>query len=475
MKFLGTIFLGLLVFLYSKEDTLLQQIEADTELRVAILSGGPTTYYKDSSGREAGFEYELAKRFADELDVTLRLVIVNSTNEILQAVTNHQVHFAAAGLVVTPQRQSLVRFGPPYQKIRPKIIYRRGSLSSPTQVADLTIHHRLNVIKGSHQIEILKVLKTKYPQITWQGWSQPIDLIQQVSDKKMLYALVNSNELAYRRLLYPELQIGFELPYSLNLAWAFPQSSDNSLYLKAIKFFNQLQFKGELEQLRKRYYGHLKEKDFDYVDIRTFLRRIKKRLPKYQPHFEKMAKRHNLDWRLLAAIGYQESKWNPRAVSGTGVRGLMMLTQSTAEEVGVKNRRDPYQSIQGGTKYFVNLKKRIDKHIQEPDRTWFTLAAYNVGLGHLRDAQKLTKRLGGNPDRWTDVRKHLPKLSKPHWYKQTKYGKARGDEPVKFVKNIRRFYDILILTHLREKEELETESELEKHKLGERRTQGKEI
>ena len=454
MKFLGTIFLGLLVFLYSKEEPLLQQIEANTELRVATRYG-PTTYYKDSNGKEAGFEYELAKRFADGLGVKLRLVIANSTDEVLQAVANHQVHFATAGLVVTPQRQSLVRFGPPYQKVKPKMIYRRGSLSPPTRVADLTRHHKLNVIQGSYQIEILKALQTKYPQLNWQERSQSIDLIKKVSDKKMLYALVNSNELAYMRLLYPELQIGFELPYSLHLAWAFPQSSDNSLYLKAIKFFNQLQLKGELEQLRKRYYAHLEEKDFNYVNIRTFLRRIKKRLPKYQQYFEKMAKRHNLDWRLLAAIGYQESKWNPKAVSGTGVRGLMMLTQSTAEEMGVKNRQDPYQSIQGGTKYFVSLKKRIDENIQEPDRTWFALAAYNVGLGHLRDAQKLTERLGDNPDRWTDVKRHLPKLSKSHWYKQTKYGKARGEEPVKFVKNIRRFYDILILTHLREKKEPE--------------------
>ncbi|EDN68864.1 binding domain/transglycosylase SLT domain fusion protein [Beggiatoa sp. PS] len=102
-------------------------------------------------------------------------------------------------------------------------------------------------------------------------------------------------------------------------------------------------------------------------------------------------------------------------------------------------------------------KKRLPKHIQEPDRIWFTLAAYNVGLGHLRDARKLTKQLGGNPDRWTDVEKHLPKLAKPRWYKQTKYGKARGEEPVKFVKNIRRFYDILILTDLKEKKESEIE------------------
>ncbi|EDN68863.1 periplasmic binding domain/transglycosylase SLT domain fusion protein [Beggiatoa sp. PS] len=356
MKFLGTIFLGLIVILYPKEEsTLLEQIKA-TELQM-ITRYGPTTYYEDLNSQAVGFEYELAKRFAKELGVKLRVLTADNTNEILQAVINQKVHFAAAGLVVTPDRQSLVRFGPPYQDVIQKMVYHRDSLSPPTRLADLTSHHQLNILTGSHQIDKLKALRTKYPQLTWEKNPQAIDLIKQVGEKKMLYALVNSNELAYMRLLYPKLQIGFTLPHTYQLAWAFPQSSDNSLYLAAIKFFNQLQQQGELEQLRKRYYGHLKDKDFNYVNIRTFIRRIKKRLPLYQDYFEKMANHYDLDWRLLAAISYQESKWNPKAVSGTGVRGLMMLTQSTAEEMGVKNRQDPYQSIQGGTKYFVALKK----------------------------------------------------------------------------------------------------------------------
>jgi membrane-bound lytic murein transglycosylase F len=187
--------------------------------------------------------------------------------------------------------------------------------------------------------------------------------------------------------------------------------------LAAIQFFTRLRNSGELEQLLERYYGHIDEGEhFDYVNLRDFRRYREERLPKYRNYFEKVATRYHLDWRLLAAIGYEESQWHPSAVSQTGVRGIMMLTKTTAQEMGVTNRDDPYQSIEGGTKYFLSIRERIREDIPEPDRTWFTLAAYNVGLGHLRDAMKLTEEYGDNPTRWIDVKKHLPKLSVRRFY-----------------------------------------------------------
>ncbi|HDN27247.1 MAG TPA: membrane-bound lytic murein transglycosylase MltF [Thioploca sp.] len=448
MKFVGTVFLGVILLFYSSEDSLLESLLENGELRVATRYG-LTTYYEGPNGK-AGLEYELAKRFADELGVKLHLVVTNNVSDILHQVASHQVHFAAAGLTVTKPRESAVRFGPHYQEITQQLVYHRTSLyPPPSQLAELTIYHQLNVVAGSHQIDILNALKKDYPHLTWKEVPKvaPSDLVKQVSEKKIEYALIDSNEVAQMRRFYPELKVGIELPEQNHLAWAFPRSGkDKSLYLASIQFFNQLQRSGELEQLIERHYGHIYEVDnFDYVNIRTFHRRIKERLPLYQEYFETVAAQFGLDWRFLAAIGYQESKWNTRAVSPTGVRGLMMLTQSTAEEMGVKDRKDPFQSIQGGTKYFVATKKRIPKEIPEPDRTWFALAAYNVGLGHVRDVRKLTEQLGDNPNRWVDVKKHLPKLTEPQWYNQTRYGYARGHEPVRFVTNIRRFYDILVM------------------------------
>ena len=151
-----------------------------------------------------------------------------------------------------------------------------------------------------------------------------------------------------------------------------------------------------------------------------------------------------MDWRLLAAVGYQESHWDPDAVSPTGVKGLMMLTQDAAKDIGIKDREDPQQSILGGAKYLASMHKRIPDRIPEPDRTWLALAAYNVGLGHLEDARMLTLKNKGDADKWVDVKKNLPLLTKEKWFKQTRYGYARGREPVRYVENVRTYYDILV-------------------------------
>lgn len=177
--------------------------------------------------------------------------------------------------------------------------------------------------------------------------------------------------------------------------------------------------------------------------MRTYLQRINDRLPNYEALFKKVAKDNSLDWKLLAAISYQESHWSPKARSPTGVRGLMMLTLDTARQLGIENRLVPEQSIKGGALYFRQTYYKISDRIQEPDRTWLALAAYNIGFAHLEDARKLVEKRGGNPDNWIDVRESLPLLSQKEWYEQTRHGKARGGEPVTYVENIRRYYDIL--------------------------------
>jgi len=199
---------------------------------------------------------------------------------------------------------------------------------------------------------------------------------------------------------------------------------------------------GHLAQLVERYYGHVG--DFDYVGNRIFRCHIYSRLPEYRPVFEQAAAATGLDWRLLAAVAYQESHWDPNAVSPTGVRGIMMLTRATARHLGIEKRTDPIQSIQGGARY---LRKQIDKipdRIPEPDRTWLALASYNIGFGHLEDARIITQRRSGNPDSWMDVKESLPLLRNPKWYKKTRYGYARGNEAAIYVENIRSYYQILL-------------------------------
>jgi len=194
--------------------------------------------------------------------------------------------------------------------------------------------------------------------------------------------------------------------------------------------------------LLERHYGHVS--DFDYVGTRTYMRHIEQRLPEYRPHFEEAVADKDIDWRLLAAVAYQESHWNPKAVSPTGVRGMMMLTRTTANDLGVDRRTDPRQSIDGGSRYLKYLLDRIPERIQGRDRLWLALAAYNIGYGHMEDARIITQQRGGDPDKWMDVKESLPLLHKRKWYSKTKNGYARGNEAVRYVENIRSYYDILV-------------------------------
>lgn len=222
-----------------------------------------------------------------------------------------------------------------------------------------------------------------------------------------------------------------------------PLQKTEAIYFAASEFLDTVRNDDMLERYLKNEAAHPQRLDF--ANMHTFMLYILERLPKFRALFERLAAEYDLDWRLLAAIAYQESHWNPEAVSPTGVRGLMMLTRDTARYVGIANRTDPDQSAKGGAKYFKLVKKKIPQRIPEPDRTWLALASYNVGFGHLEDARILTQRLGDNPDSWQDVKKHLPLLSVQKWHSRTKHGYARGHEPVKYVQNIRNYFSILKL------------------------------
>ncbi|NNG14389.1 MAG: membrane-bound lytic murein transglycosylase MltF, partial [Gammaproteobacteria bacterium] len=267
------------------------------------------------------------------------------------------------------------------------------------------------------------------------------ELLNLVWEQVVDFSVADSNEVVLNQRFYPELSVAFDISEAQPLAWAFPKSDDDSLYKAASDFIHRMKKSGELDTLIERYYGHIEK--FNYVGTRTYIKHVHKRLPEYQELFETAARQYEMDWRLLAAVGYQESHWNPGARSPTGVRGIMMLTLPTAEYLGVSDRIDPEQSISGGAQYLANLMKRIPQRIQDPDRTWLALAAYNVGLGHLEDARIITQIRGGNPDVWVDVKENLPLLSRSKWYSKTKHGYARGREPVHYVENIRSYYDIL--------------------------------
>ncbi len=418
--------------------TLLEKIKKNGQL-VVVTRNSPTTYYESASG-PTGLEYDMIKMFADELGVELTLVIPDSLGDLLDKITRNTIHIAAAGLTITKQREKNFRFGPAYQEITEQLIYNVAN-KRPKNLTGLG--GTLEVMAHSGHEERLKYLSEIIKDLNWKSNHEleSEELLQMVSDNIIEYTIADSNELALTQRFLINLRVAFDVSEPQRLAWALPKTDDHSLFHEVQRFFNKIKENGELTRLIERNYGHLE--NFDYVDTKVFMRHIERRLPYYQDFFEKAADEQDVDWRLIAAMGYQESHWNRDAVSPTGVRGIMMLTLKTAKDLKIKNRIDPENSIHGGTKYFKQLHNRLDENITEPDRTWMAMAAYNIGLGHLRDARKITRKLEKNPNLWVNVKQVLPLLAKSKWHKQTRFGYARGWEPVHYVENIRSYYDIL--------------------------------
>ncbi|MDB6143163.1 MAG: murein transglycosylase [Pseudomonas sp.] len=418
----------------------LERVKEDGVLRV-VTRNSPATYFQDRNG-ETGFEYELVKRFAEDLGVKLQIETADNIDDLFD-----QLHkpggpvLAAAGLVATDKRKTEVRFSHPYLQVTPQVVYRNGQ-SRPSTPADL-IGKKIMVLKGSSHAEQLAALKLKMPALEYEESDavEVVDLLRMVDEGQIDLTLVDSNELAMNQVYFQNVRVGFDLGDGSDQRWAVAPGEDNSLLNEINSFLDKVDKNGTLQRLKDRYYGHVDV--LGYVGAYTFAQHLQERLPKYQKHFQTSAKEEKVDWRLLAAIGYQESLWQPGVTSKTGVRGLMMLTQNTAQAMGVSNRLDAKQSIEGGAKYFAYMKDQLDDKIQEPDRTWMALAAYNIGSGHLDDARKLAENEGLDPNKWLDVKKMLPRLAQKQWFRKTRYGYARGGEPVSFVANIRRYYDIL--------------------------------
>jgi len=439
---LGSAILILLIFQgvpHLFKPNILGQVIKSGEL-VVVTRNSPTTYYEGTAG-PTGFEYELARRFADSLGVKLKIITPDNLNEIFDMLDNNQAHFAAAGLTITEARKQRVRFSASYQEITEQLIYNNQNIA-PASIEELNTG-TLEVVAGSSHVESLQKLRQKHPDLEWIEHSnmESEQLLQLVADQVIDYTIADSNEVALNQRFMLDLRIAFDVSKPQKLAWAFPKTKDTSLYDKAMTFFWRSMNNGEITQLIEKNYGHISK--FDYVGNRIYIRHIATRLSKYQQLYEEAAEKYDIDWRLLAAMGYQESHWNPRAVSPTGVRGIMMLTLETAAQLGIKNRLDPKSSIFGGAKYLAQIRRRLPKEIKEPDRTWFALASYNVGYYHVDDARILAEKQELNSKNWVDLKKILPLLSQKKWYKKTRFGYARGLEPVRYVEAIRRYYDLL--------------------------------
>ena len=416
----------------------LQQIRARGELRVVTLNL-PTCYYLGAQGPE-GLEYDLASRFAAQLGVRLKIYAVPNEAGVRSELASGHADIAAAQLTETPDWWRVGSAAAPYAQIPQLVVYRRDE-TQPRDTLQLE-SARLAVRAGSPQEELLARMKQILaPHLTWvETAPSSADPLEDVDSGQARYAIVDARTYSYAHHLYPDIRVGFTLPEKRPVQWIVRRGQTD--LLDAVnRFFQVEETSADLAHLLQKDSGDASS--FQYEELRLFQVSLTQRLPHYRAWFEQAASQYGLDWRLLAAIGFQESRWDPQASSPNGAMGVMMLTSNTAQAMDIKNRTDPRQSIFAGARYLAQVRSMVPTHIPEPDRTWFTLAAYNVGFGHMEDARIIAQTLGKNPDSWADVSKELPKLAQPRWFTRVKCGYAQGWQPVEYVEHVRQFMQLL--------------------------------
>jgi peptidoglycan lytic transglycosylase F len=415
-----------------------QQIRARGELRVVTLNL-PTCYYLGAQGTE-GLEFDLASAYAASLGVKLHMEPVPNERAAQAALGAGRADIAAASLSSSLDWTRVADAANPYTLIPQLVVYQRGGVQ-PRDTLQLE-SAKVAVRAGSPQERILQRLKsTVAPTLQWEETAPSVaDPVEDVESGGAQYAITDEREFSFAHHLYPNVLVGFALPERRPAQWMVRRDMPG-LLASVNAFFRELAASGRLPQMVQESSGDTRP--FVYEESREFQAHVGSRLPQFRSWFEAAAAQSGIDWRLLAAIGYQESKWEAHAASTEGAVGVMMLTADTAQAMGIKDRTNPEQSIAGGARYLAQVREMIPDRIAEPDRTWLTIAAYNVGYGHLEDARIIAQSRGRNPDSWADVRAVLPLLGQQRWYEQAKRGYARGWEPVQFVDRIQRYLTLL--------------------------------
>ncbi|WPD24172.1 MAG: membrane-bound lytic murein transglycosylase MltF [Candidatus Electrothrix scaldis] len=415
----------------------MRDIRQQGKLRV-IMTNSANVYYL-YRGEYMGFEYDLVQAFAEYLGVELE-VLTPDWDTMFQQLDAGEAHLIAAGLTITPAREALVDFSDGHLQVQQQVIVhkRNNTIQELADLEETPLHVRVGT---SYAERINELQQDGYTLQTVLHANVPTEeLIRQVADQEIEATVADSNIALLNQRYYPDIRIAFPVEEAQTVAWAV-RRGETELLDRINAFFDLIEENGTFARIYERYYRDVSI--FDYVDLKKFHKRIKTRLPKYQDIIRKEAKRYGFDWRLIAAVIYQESHFNPRARSYTGVRGLMQITRTTAREMGITNRLNPAQSIRAGVGYLAKLYARFADIQDSYERLLFALASYNIGYGHVRDAQKICQRKGWNPSRWAEMEKALPLLRLKQYYKDAEYGYARGTEPVRYIKRILLYFDIL--------------------------------
>ena len=427
----------LVVLEKNSENTTLRYIFKKGEITLITQNNAHCFYiYRD---QPAGFEYELAKAFAEYLGVKLKVQIIEKWEDLIPALKNSKGAFVAASMTASPERKKEAAFSDGYMRVRQIIIVNKKNQSLQTK-EDLA-GHTIHVRKGMPYEEQLKKLRMQgiNLKIALQEDIATEELIRNVARDEIEVTVAYSNVAYLNRRYYPRVTVTGAISGYESLAWAVDKNA-LSLVSRINSFFKTIKANGKFAEIYNRYYSGIDS--FDNFDINNFYAMMQIRFPLYSQTIKDVSAKFGFDWRLIAAQIYQESHFDPLAQSHAGARGLMQITEQTAFSLGCMDIYDSEQSIYAGVRHLKNLYNSYDR-ASGLDRLLIALAAYNIGEGHIMDARDLAVKRNLNPNNWASLSRVLPLLSEQRYYSKTKYGYCRGIEAVNYINQTMNYYDIL--------------------------------
>jgi membrane-bound lytic murein transglycosylase F len=408
--------------------------EADGTLVVAIRE--TPAFFQREGDTASGYEHDLVTAFADSQGLKPKFIQAADPYELKDLALAGRVHLAAS----MPLGNEAMQFSAPIRTVTQWIVGHNDVLG-PERLSDLA-GKTVEVLAGSPLADTLRGLDEKSrPVVVEVPGVNEMELLARVAGHRSELAAVHGIHLDVAVNFHPELTPLLQLPGKLEFGWAFGGEGADALRAKADAFIAGARADGTLARLNDRYFGHIKR--INAEGIARFLDDTRSKLPAWRHHFQSAQDLTGIDWRLLAALAYQESHWDPLATSPTGVRGMMMLTEDTADALRVRNRLDAQESIRAGARYLAQLVEQVPDSAKLPDRLWLALSAYNLGMGHFRGARAIAQKMKRDPDVWYEMKQVLPQLARPEIYARLKSGAARGGEAVIMVENIRSYYDVL--------------------------------
>lgn len=416
----------------------LERIKEEGTLRAVTLSR--STSYFDYKGEDMGFEYELALRFAQSLGVELKVVVAKDEPEMIDMLTRKEVDLIAYPVVISNELKEKVAFCSHTFNTTQVLVQqkKKNKFELAKDVVDL-IDKEIVVVENSKYHKRLLNLDDEMGgglQITTVSNEENEEsLIEQVSKGEIDYTVADDNIASVNKTYYKNLDISMRISFTQRSAWVVRKKSSD-LEEAVNKWFEETNGDYTCKYLFHKYFeqsklANSKERP-KYIN--------KEKISDFDKLFKKYAKSLDWDWKMLASVAYQESKFNPNAQSWAGAKGLMQLMPGTATKLGGDSTDMMIPEV--SVKLATNYLKRVDniyKYIEDKnERVKFVLASYNAGVGHVRDAMALAEKNGKNPEKWEDVKIFCLLKSKPEFYNDpvVRHGYLRGEEVYKFVEEI---------------------------------------